>query len=169
MDDSPHSIDVTSAADFLAEAPLSDTEKGVLAEARESLVAAGFYSYGMLNEQQQWCIAVDDEAGRVDIWLDGPSFVLDFRGVSPGLYFEEVSDWRRRALARLARRVVPNIARGMLEPNQSAVWSDEDQGVAVKVTYSLPITQASEIGRFVRAKLPEIEDVVTVVENQLRS
>ena len=37
---------------------------------------------------------------------------------SPGLFMEEESLWRREALERLARRVVPNVARGMLEEHQ---------------------------------------------------
>jgi hypothetical protein len=89
--------------------------------------------------------------------------------VSPGLFSEEESEWRRRALERLARRVIPNVARGMLEPNQSASWSENDEGVAVGMTFRLPLSQADSIGAFVRRALPEIDDLVTEVESQLRS
>ncbi|MEZ4666135.1 MAG: hypothetical protein R2835_05740 [Thermomicrobiales bacterium] len=154
---------------YLADDRLTPDQKALLARARQSLVDEGFYAYGMLDERQQWVVAVDDELGQADVRLDADAYVIEIRGVSPGLFSEEESEWRRRALERLARRVIPNVARGMLEPNQTASWSDNDQGVAVGVTYRLPFEQSNNIGPFVRAALPRIDDLVTEVESQLRS
>jgi hypothetical protein len=156
-------------ARYLADDSLTQDQKAHLAQARQSLVDAGFYAYGMLNDRQQWVVAVDDELGQADVRLAEREFIIEVRGVSPGLFSEEESEWRRRALERLARRVIPNVARGMLEPNESASWSEADEGVAVGMTYTLPFGRASEIGPLVRDLLPRIDDLVTEVESQLRS
>jgi hypothetical protein len=154
---------------YLADDRLTPEQKDLLARARQSLAEEGFYAYGMLDDQQRWVVAIDDELGQADVRLDEDAFVIELRGVSPGLFSEEESEWRRRALERLARRVIPNVARGMLEPNQTASWSETDEGVAVGMTFQLPLDQVAEIGPFVRRTLPEIDDLVTVVESQLRS
>ena len=154
---------------YLADDRLTADQKSLLARARQSLADEGFYAYGMLDDRQQWVVAVDDEQGQADVRLDDDAFVIEIRGVSPGLFSEEESEWRRRALERLARRVIPNVARGMLEPNQTASWSEHDEGVAVGMTFTLPFDQAADIGPFVRAALPRIDDLVTEVESQLRS
>jgi hypothetical protein len=154
---------------YLADDRLSPEQKGFLAQARQSLADEGFYAYGMLDDRQRWVVAVDDELGQADVRLEENAFVIELRGVSPGLFSEEESEWRRRALERLARRVIPNVARGMLEPNQSASWSETEEGVAVGMTFQFPLEQAAGIGAFVRQTLPEIDDLVTVVESQLRS
>ena len=154
---------------YLADDRLTAEQKALLARARQSLADEGFYAYGMLNDRQQWVVAIDDELGQADVRLDEASYVIELRGVSPGLFSEEESEWRRRALERLARRVIPNVARGMLEPNQTASWSENDEGVAVGMTFRLPLSQGDEIGSFVRQALPEIDDLVTEVESQLRS
>lgn len=154
---------------FLADEHLTPQAKALLARARQSLVDEGFYAYGMLNEQQQWVVAIDDERGQADVRLEGDDFIIEIKGVSPGLFSEEESEWRRRALERLARRVIPNVARGMLEANQTAHWSETEEGVAVGMTYTLPFERAAEIGPFVREALPLVDDLVTVVESQLGS
>ena len=154
---------------YLADDRLTSEQKALLAQARQSLADEGFYAYGMLNDRQQWVVAIDDEQGQADVRLDDNAFVVEIRGVSPGLFSEEESEWRRRALERLARRVIPNVARGMLEPNQSASWSELDEGVAVGMTYAFPFDRAVDIGPFVREMLPRIDDLVTEVESQLRS
>jgi hypothetical protein len=154
---------------YLADDHLTSEQKARLARARQSLADAGFYAYGMLDDRQRWVVAIDDELGQADVRLDDDAYVIELRGVSPGLFSEEESEWRRRALERLARRVIPNVARGMLEPNQTASWSENDEGVTVGVTYRLPLSQGDEIGDFVRRALPEIDDLVTEVESQLRS
>ena len=154
---------------YLADDRLTPEQKALLAHARQSLADEGFYAYGMLNERQQWVVAIDDERGQADVRLEDRAFVVEIRGVSPGLFSEEESEWRRRALERLARRVIPNVARGMLEPNQTASWSEQDEGVAVGMTYTFPFDRADDIGPFVREMLPHIDDLVTEVESQLRS
>lgn len=154
---------------YLADDRLAPEQKRALAQARQSLADEGFYAYGMLDDQQRWVVAVDDELGQADVRLEGDHFIVELRGVSPGLFSEEASEWRRRALERLARRVIPNIARGMLEPNQFASWSESEEGVAVGMTFQLTLGGASDIGPFVRQALPQIDDLVTVVESQLRS
>ncbi|MCA9858984.1 MAG: hypothetical protein KC438_04640 [Thermomicrobiales bacterium] len=154
---------------YLADDRLTAEQKALLANARQSLADEGFYAYGMLDDQQRWVVAVDDEQGQADVRLEDDEFVIELRGVSPGLFSEEESEWRRRALERLARRVIPNVARGMLEANESASWSEADEGVAVGMTYRIPIANAGQIGPFVREALPAIDDLVTQVESQLRS
>jgi hypothetical protein len=154
---------------FLADDRLTPEQKSLLAQARQSLADEGFYAYGKLNDRQHWVVAIDDEQGQADVRLEDGSYVIEIRGVSPGLFSEEESEWRRRALERLARRVIPNVARGMLEPNQTASWSEHEEGVAVGMTYTVPFEQAADIGAFVRAALPRVDDLVTEVESQLRS
>jgi hypothetical protein len=154
---------------YLADDRLTQEQKSLLALARQSLADEGFYAYGMLDDRQQWVVAIDDELGQADVRLENEAFAIEIKGVSPGLFSEEESEWRRRALERLARRVIPNVARGMLEENETASWSDMEEGVAVGMTFSLPFERASEIGPFVRQALPRIDDLVTEVESQLRS
>ena len=154
---------------YLADDRLSAEQKALLAQARQSLADEGFYAYGMLNDKQQWVVAIDDEQGQADVRLADDGFVIELRGVSPGLFSEEENEWRRRALERLARRVIPNIARGMLAPNQSANWSETEEGVVVGMTFRLPFAQSARIGPFVRQALPELDDLITGVESQLRS
>lgn len=154
---------------YLADNRLTAEQKTLLARARQSLADEGFYAYGMLDDKQRWVVAIDDELGQADVRVEDNVYLIELRGVSPGLFSEEESEWRRRALERLARRVIPNVARGMLEPNQSASWSETDEGVAVGISFRLPLSSAGEIGPFVRRALPTIDDLVTDVESQLRS
>ena len=154
---------------YLADDRLTAEQKALLARARQSLADEGFYAYGMLDDKQRWVVAIDDELGQADVRLDDDAYVIELRGVSPGLFSEEESEWRRRALERLARRVIPNVARGMLEANQSAIWSETEEGVEVGMIYRLPLSESDEIGAFVRRMLPGVDDLVTEVESQLRS
>jgi hypothetical protein len=154
---------------YLADDRLTPEQKALLARVRQSLADEGFYAYGMLNDRQQWVVAIDDELGQADVRLEDDVYVIELRGVSPGLFSEEESEWRRRALERLARRVIPNVARGMLDENQTASWSETEEGVAVGMTFRWPFDEANEIGAFVRRTLPEIDNLVTEVESQLRS
>jgi hypothetical protein len=64
---------------------------------------------------------------------------------------------------------IPNVARGMLEPHQSASWDDIEQGVSVRVRYELPFTRGGQVGAFVREHLPELEELLTKVESQIVS
>jgi hypothetical protein len=140
-----------------------------LEPARASLEAAGFYAYGTFDDQSRRTIAVGDELGRIDVRLGADGLTVVMWNSSPGLFMEEENEWRRRALERLARRVVPRIAEGQLEPHQSATWSEEDHGVAVSLTFELPFHQMHDIGTLVRNRLPELDDLLTQVESQVLS
>lgn len=132
-----------------------------------SLKAAGYYAYGMLDENNRWTIAADDELGRIDVRVgqDGYEVVLGMS--SPGLYADEESPYKQASRSRLARIAIPRITRGFLEPHQTARWDDIDQGVAVAEHYELPFARADAIGEFVRENHPKLEDLLTLIEQQL--
>lgn len=132
-----------------------------------SLSAAGFYAYGMLDEQHRWTIAADDEAGRFDVRAGESRFEVELWSSSPGLFIEEENEFRRRALERLARITIPKIERGYLEPHQHAMWDETDHGVAVRLHYELPFSQAERVGQFVRDHIPELIQVLTFVETRV--
>ena len=77
-----------------------------------------------------------------------------------------VRRWRR-AMERLARITIPRVAQGMLASHQQAMWDEEDRGVAVRLTYRLPIDRAADIGPFVRERIPELNELLGFVEHQL--
>jgi len=138
-----------------------------LAPVQDSLVAAGFYAYGTVDDQNRWVIAADDEAGHVDVRVGEDGFAVELWATSPGLHADEENEFRRRALERLARMTIPNVARGFLAPNQSAWWDEVEHGVAVRIRYDLPFAQAAGVGSFVRDKLPELEELLGFVESRL--
>lgn len=138
-----------------------------LVPVQASLTAAGFYAYGMVDDQHRWTIAADDEAGRVDVRVGQDGFAVELWASTPGLYVEEENEFRRRALERLARMTLPNIVRGFLAPHQSATWDETEHGIAVRLAYDLPFTRAADVGPFVRAKLPELEELLAFVETQV--
>lgn len=138
-----------------------------LAPVQASLQAADFYAYGTVDDQNRWTIAADDEAGHVDVRVGADGFAVELWSSSPGLYADQENEFRRRALERLARMTVPNVARGFLEPHQSAWWDETDLGVAVRLAYDLPFGRAEDIGPFVRSKLPELEQLLGFVERQV--
>ena len=140
-----------------------------LAPVQAALTEAGFYAYGTIDDQHRWTIAADDEAGHVDVRVDQEGFEIQLWTSSPGLYAEEENEFRRRALERLALMTIPNIPRGFLQPHQGASWDEVDQGVAVRLRYELPFTRAEDVGPFVRAKLPELEELLGFVETQVTS
>jgi hypothetical protein len=142
-------------------------ENRALEPVKASLKAAGYYAYGTFDDQQRWTIAVDDELGRVDVRIGPDGFVVEMYATSPGLFSEEDNEWRRRVHERLARMTIPNVARGSLAAHQTAYWDEVEQGVGVKTRYELPFTRAEHIGAFVREHLPELEDLLTLVESQI--
>lgn len=133
----------------------------------ESLKAAGFYAYGTLDDQIRWTIAVDDELGRVDVRVGDDGFQIVMTMSSPGLYADEENFWRQQSRNRLARITIPRIARGYLEPHQSAKWDEVEEGVSVSELYELPFNRAGDVGEFVREELPKLEDVLTLIEREL--
>lgn len=139
----------------------------LLAPVQRSMQAAGFYAYGVFDQQQRWTIASDDEAGRFDIAVDGDHLVISLWASSPGMFVDVENDWRRRALERLTRMTLPNVARGYLSPHQEAMWDEVDQGIAVRLTYRLPIEHADRVGEFVADHIPELEELLEFVEQQV--
>ena len=144
-----------------------ENDRLALEAVQRSLREAGLYAYGTYDDQQCWTIAVDDEAGRVDVRVGTDGFHIEFWASSPGMFADEENDWKRRAHERLVRIMLPNIARGHLGPHEQAMWDDVDQGVAVRVTYELPFNRSQAIGAFVLEHLPQLEDVLARVESQI--
>lgn len=144
-----------------------EQDRVALEPVRQSLKDAGFYAYGMLDDQNRWSIAVDDEAGRVNVRIGDDGYEIELWSSSPGLYADEENEWRRKSRARLARLMLPNIARGFLDAHQKAMWDEVDEGVAVSETYQLPFNRTGDVGEFVRIHLPELEDILAKIESQL--
>ncbi len=134
---------------------------------RQSLADAGYYAYGMLDDQNRWSIAVDDEVGRANVRIGDDGYEVELWASSPGLYADEENEWRRKSRARLARLMLPNIARGFLDAHQHVAWDEVDEGVAVSETYRLPFNRTGDVGEFVRIHLPELETVLAKIESQL--
>jgi hypothetical protein len=82
---------------------------------------------------------------------------------------DEDSDWRRQALERLARRAVPNIARGILAENESATWNEDDRGVSVCITDAIPLEEAHRVPVIARQSLNSLDELLTRVESELRT
>lgn len=152
--------------DLMGEANLAD-DRRALEPVLQSLKDAGYYAYGMVNDQNEWTVAADDELGRIDVKVGQDGFEVILWMSSPGLYADEESPWKQSSRSRLARIAIPRIARGFLEPHQTASWDEVDQGVAVSEHYELPFTRAGDIGAFVREHHPKLEDVLTTIERQL--
>jgi hypothetical protein len=144
-----------------------ERDKVALEETRNVLRNAGYYAYGRLDDLNRWSIAVDDELGRADIRIGDDGFEITLWASSPGLFADEENEWRRRSRNRLARVMIPNIARGQLEPHQQATWDEDEEGVAVTETWQLPFTREADLGDFIRTHLPNLELIVTRIERQL--
>jgi hypothetical protein len=144
-----------------------EEDQQTLEPVRAALRHAGFWAYGTIDETNRWSIAVDDELGRVDVRIGSDGYEIKIHSDSPGLYAEEDSPWRRQSRSRLARLQIPRIARGFLEPHQSARWDEEVEGVVVIETVEMPFHRADDIPSFIRERLPQIEKLVTLIERQL--
>jgi hypothetical protein len=138
-----------------------------LEPARASLVEAGFYAYGMLDDQNRWTIAVDDEAGRVDVHVGDDGLDVALWVSTPGIYADEESEWRRKSRARLARFQLARINRGLLASNQVAIWDEVDEGISLSERYQLPFTRTTDIGAFAREHLPQLELLLESIGRQL--
>ena len=145
----------------------AENDRAALEQVRQSLIDAGFYAYGRLDEQHRWGIAVDDEIGRADVRIGDDGYEVELWASSPGLYADEENEWRRNSRNRLARMMIPNIARGLLEAHQHASWDEVDEGVAVTEIYQLPFNRTNDVGAFVKSHLPELEKVLIQIESQL--
>jgi hypothetical protein len=144
-------------------------ENRALEPVKTSLERAGFYAYGTFDDQQRWTIAVDDELGSVGVSIGDDGFVVEMWATSPGLFSDEENEWKRRSQERLARRMIPAIARGSFAAHQTAYWDEVDLGVGVKTRYELPFSRSSQIGGFVREHLPELEELIEVIESGIGS
>lgn len=162
----PDSNHIFDSDDLLPDEKLSHDRKA-LEPVLQSLKDAGYYAYGMVNDQNIWTIAADDELGRIDVRVGKDGFEVVLWMSSPGLYADEESPWKQSSRARLARIALPRISRGFLEPHQTATWDEVDQGVAVTEHYELPFTRAADIGTFVRDQHPKLEELLTTIERQL--
>lgn len=166
--DEPIEMEIT-VADLTTARTDVPRQNRALQPVKESLERAGFYAYGAFDDQQRWTIAVDDELGRVGVFIGADGFVVEMWATSPGLFSDEENDWRRRAHERLARMMIPNIARGAFAVHQTAYWDEAELGVGVRTRYELPFTRAPQIGAFVREHLPELEGLITIVESRIGS
>ena len=159
-------IDVT-VADLETDAAALRRQNRALEPVQQSLEKQGFYAYGTFDDQRRYSIAVDDEAGRVDVRIGDDGFEIELWGSSPGFFSDQENEWKRRAQERLARMQIANISRGQLAPHQTAYWDEVDLGVAVRLVYQLPFARAPQIGAFVREHFPEVDEVLGFVESQL--
>ena len=160
------SDNIFDSDELLTEEDIID-DRRALEPVLQSLKDAGYYAYGTLNENSEWTIAADDELGRIDVRVGSDGFEVKLWMSSPGLYADEESPWKQASRSRLARIAIPRIAKGFLEPHQTAAWDDVAQGVAVSEYYELPFTRAGDIGAFVRENHPKLEDVLSTIERQL--
>jgi hypothetical protein len=138
-----------------------------LAPVRDALERAGFYAYGTIDAENRWVVSADDEAGHVDVRVGPDGYQLDLWGTIPGLFSEEESDYRRRAMERLARMTIPRVQQGFLAPNQAAWWDDTEGGPAARIRYELPVTAAAQTGAFAREHLPELEKLLDFIATQV--
>lgn len=145
----------------------NEQSRYLLVPVKQSMEAAGFYAYSTLNQDQRLEVASDDEEGRFDVWVEGESYVIKLWTSSPGLFMDEENQWRRRAMERLARITIPRIAQGQLASHQEAMWDEDDRGVAVRLTYHLPLARAADVGPFIRECIPELAEVLDLVESQV--
>jgi hypothetical protein len=147
----------------------NEEAKALLVPVKESMEAAGFYAYRTLNQDQRLELASDDEDGRFDVWVEDGAYIVKLWASSPGLFMDEENQWRRRAMERLARITIPRVAQGQLAAHQEAMWDEEDKGIAVRLTYRLPLSGATDVGPFIRRHIPELTELLEFVERQVAS
>ena len=138
-----------------------------LRPALRSLEVAGLYAYITLDDENRWTVASDDEQGRVDVRLNDGDYEVMMAATSPGMYADEDNAYRRRTLERLARMLIPRVARGYLADHQKASWDEVEAGIAVQVRYVLPRAEPEAIGPFVREHFEELEELLSFVEEQI--
>ena len=138
-----------------------------LAPVRDALERAGFYAYGTIDDENRWVISADDEAGHVDVRVGPDGYQLELWATASGLFSEEESDFRRRAMERLARMTIPAVQQGFLSPHQSAWWDETEGGPGARIRYELPFTAATQTGSFAREHLPELEKLLDFIATQV--
>lgn len=157
-------IEVLAEADAIAE---RDAAQAALRPVLRSLEAVGLYAYITLDDENQWTVASDDEAGRVDVRLHRGDFEVVMAATSTGMYADEDNAYRRKSLERLARMLIPRVARGHLAEHQSATWDEVEAGASVRVRYVLPRDQPEAIGPFVREHFAELEELLSFIETEI--
>ena len=157
-------IDALRSDDAIAE---RDAAHAALRPVLHSLEAVGLYAYITLDDENRWAVASDDEQGRVDVRLDDGDYEVVMAATSPGMYADEDNAYRRRSLERLARMLIPRVARGYLADHQKASWDDVESGVAVSVRYVLPRADPAAVGPFVREHFEELEELLSFVEEHI--
>jgi hypothetical protein len=159
-------IDLTVAS-LDQDIDIVERDRQALVPVLASLKASGFYAYNTYDDQHRWTVAVDDEAGRIDVRVGMDGFSVELWASSPGMFADVENEWKRRAQERLVRMVLPRIASGQLAEHQQAMWDEADQGIAVRISYELPFTRAEQIGDFARQHLPELEELLIQIESQI--
>jgi hypothetical protein len=159
-------IDLTVAS-LDQDIDIVERDRQALAPVLASLKASGFYAYNTYDDQHRWTVAVDDEAGRIDVRVGMDGYSVELWASSPGMFADVENEWKRRAQERLVRMVLPRIASGQLPEHQQAMWDEVDQGIAVRISFELPFTRAEQIGDFVRQHLPELEELLIQIESQI--
>ena len=163
----PYEPEATAAdANGLGPSDAIARAREALAPVRDALERAGFYAYGTIDDENRWVISADDEAGHVDVRVGPDGYQLELWATVPGLFSEEESDFRRRAMERLARMTIPAVRQGFLAPHQSAWW-DETGGPGARIRYELPFTAAAQTGAFAREHLPELEKLLDFIATQV--
>lgn len=141
--------------------------RAVLAPVAAALQAAGFYAYVTVDEQSRWSVACDTDEGHIDVRIGDDGFELDVWDTSPGMFVDDEDERRQAARERLARVMLPRVARGFLEPNQEAWWDEVDRGVGLRVSFQLPFALQDQIGQIARQRLAQLNDLIAFVESKL--
>lgn len=157
-------IEVLAEEDAIAE---RNAAQAALRPVLRSLEAVGLYAYITLDDENQWTVASDDEAGRVDVRLHRGDFEVVMAATSTGMYADEDNAYRRKSLERLARMLIPRVARGHLAEHQSATWDEVEAGASVRVRYVLPRDHPEAIGPFVREHFAELEELLGFIETEI--
>ena len=89
-------IDLTVAS-LDQDIDIVERDRQALAPVLASLKASGFYAYNTYDDQHRWTVAVDDEAGRIDVRVGMDGFRVEFWASSPGMFADVDNEWKRRA------------------------------------------------------------------------
>lgn len=135
----------------------------------ETFTNAGFYAYRTLDEENRWTVAVDIEEGHIDVRIGLDGFDLDVWATSPGLYVDEEDPRRRHALERLARISMPGIRRGLLEENQTLEWVEQEQGLSLRSSFSVPFSAAPRLPGLAVEQLGELNRHLRIIERRIGS
>ncbi|HMM41603.1 MAG TPA: hypothetical protein PKA95_06860 [Thermomicrobiales bacterium] len=130
---------------------------------------AGFYAYRTLDDENRWTVAVDIEEGHIDVRIGPDGFDLDVWATSPGLFVDEQDPRRRHALERLARISIPGIRRGFLEENQTLNWSEHEQGLSLRSSFSVPFSAAARLPGLAIEQLGELNKHLRFIERRIGS